>query len=318
MGPRYVTNQRVSFVNMRIVWHPLTKSVSTCSGQGPKALPENIGIPLFDPNGTFRSIVLEIHYNNPENLEGLVDTSGFRIYYTTKPRPMEAAWMVMGDPSTLLEGQPIGDGLTKYSFSCASDCSATILGSEYVTVIDETLHMHKRGVRMTNELIRNGEVANLGAADVFEFKQQGSFQVQQDLYKILPGDSFRTTCYYRDGTKFGFSSEEEMCLAAVLYYPAKRLDFGFLGSFPWACMYGMDFMPICKEELENQTLAGVEDLGRRFGTPSQCMTSPTDDMPSNDTATTSTGSEEQTDSAHRMNVFVILNLLLVVGAVLSL
>jgi hypothetical protein len=274
---------------------------------------------MFDPNGNYRSISIEIHYNNPQNLEGLVDSSGFRIYYSVQPREIQAAWLLLGDPATLMEGQPIEDGLTKYSFTCASDCSSTILGSESVTVLAESLHMHKTGIRMTNELVRNGEVANFGAVDVFEFEQQGSFKVQQGQYEIFPGDAFRTTCYYRDGTKFGFSSQEEMCVAFLLYYPAKRVDFGSFGSFQWACMYGIDSLPICKEELEIQALESVEGLGRRFGTSSKCTTGPpnvANNAPSNDTA--ATGSEEQTDSAHKKEFLVVMNLLLLVGAVMSL
>ena len=32
----------------------------------------------------------------------------------------------------------------------------------------------------------------------------------QQPYELLPGDGFRTTCYYRDGGKFGLDSDEEM------------------------------------------------------------------------------------------------------------
>lgn len=236
---------------------------------------------MFDPNGGFRSITVEIHYNNPENLEGLVDSSGFRLYYSTQPREIEAAWLGIGDPATLMSGEQIEDGLTEYTFTCASDCSSTVLGSDSVTVIAESLHMHKTGVRMTNELIRNGEVANVGVVDVFEFAQQGSFKVQQDQFEIMPGDSFKTTCYYRDGTAFGLSSQEEMCIAFLLYYPAKKIDFGAFGSFPWGCYYGVESLPVCKEELEFQTLGGEEALGRSFGTPpSQCLGNDTSDAAS--------------------------------------
>lgn len=149
-------------------------------GEEPKAMPDNIGISMFDPNGNLRSIGIEIHYNNPEILEGLVDTSGFRVYYSNQPRQIEAAWLTVGDPATLMAGQPIEEGLTNYTFTCASDCTDNVLGSDSVTVMIESLHMHKTGIRMTNELIRNGEVVNLGAVDVFEFQQQGSFNVQQE------------------------------------------------------------------------------------------------------------------------------------------
>jgi hypothetical protein len=35
------------------------------------------------------------------------------------------------------------------------------------------LHMHKSGVRMTNEVIRDGEVFHKAVVDVFDFDQQG-------------------------------------------------------------------------------------------------------------------------------------------------
>jgi Copper type II ascorbate-dependent monooxygenase, C-terminal domain len=287
------------------------------TGEEPQALPENIGIPLFDPNGNFRSIVVEIHYNNPELLEGLVDSSGFRIYYSAQPREIEAAWLSVGDPVTLMNGQPIEDGLTEYTFTCGGDCSSTVLGSESVTVLAESLHMHKSGVRMTNELIRDGEVANMGAVDVFEFDQQGSFRVQQEPYEIMSGDAFRTTCYYRDGTAFGLGSQEEMCVAFLLYYPAKKLDFGAFGSFPWSCIYGIDSLPVCKEEMEFQTLGDEADLGRGFGTsPTQCMDMQTDveqETPSSDTGTSPTGSDEQTDAASKIS-FVALSILMIAAA----
>jgi hypothetical protein len=35
------------------------------------------------------------------------------------------------------------------------------------------LHMHKTGVRMTNEVIRGGEVFHKALVDVYDFDQQG-------------------------------------------------------------------------------------------------------------------------------------------------
>jgi Copper type II ascorbate-dependent monooxygenase, C-terminal domain len=241
-------------------------------GDKPQVMPENVGMALFRPESQFRSIVVEIHYNNPALVPGMMDSSGFRFYYTAVPREIEAAWLQLGDPLTLLRGTPIEDGLTKYSFSCGGSCSSLVLADgEPVTVISETLHMHQTGVRMTNELIRDGEVVKTGKVDVFEFDAQGSFLVQQTNFQVQPGDSFRTTCYYRDGTAFGMSSQEEMCIAFYLYYPARQLDFGAFGSFPWFCAYGIDELPVCNEEMEVTALTSVEDLGRTFGTsPGTC------------------------------------------------
>jgi len=35
--------------------------------------------------------------------------------------------------------------------------------------------MHQTGVRMTNEVIRNGEVFHTAAVDVYDFEQQGRY-----------------------------------------------------------------------------------------------------------------------------------------------
>ena len=150
--------------------------------------------------------------------------------------------------------------------------------------------MHQTGVRMTHEVMRDGEVINKAAVDVYDFEQQGSFSVRQRPIEFMPGDSFRTTCYYRDGASFGLSSQEEMyvktllptfillffirrflnslfvscirCIAYIMYYPAKS----FWG-YPWVCPYHTwdDMGSGCKQELNYGDLNSVEKLDRVFG-----------------------------------------------------
>jgi hypothetical protein len=38
----------------------------------------------------------------------------------------------------------------------------------------QALHMHQTGVRMTNEVIRDGEVFHTAVVDVYDFEQQGT------------------------------------------------------------------------------------------------------------------------------------------------
>ena len=144
----------------------------------------------------------------------------------------------------------------------------SLLTSFFVFLFSKALHMHKTGVRMTNEVIRGGDVMHTSRVDVFEFDQQGTFHVPQSSYKIYPGDSFRTTCYYRDGSEFGLGSDEEMCIAYVMYYPAKKLPwFGF----PWLCSYGIDdYFPSCSEDLIDSELKDDADLEREFGVGGEC------------------------------------------------
>ena len=121
---------------------------------------------------------------------------------------------------------------------------------------------------MTNEVIRGGDVVHTSRVDVFEFAQQGTFHAPiSSSYKIYPGDSFRTTCYYRDGSEFGLGSDEEMCVAYVLYYPAKYVD-----EFPWMCPYDPPYIndPTCTSEVSDRTLSGDANLDRVFGGSNEC------------------------------------------------
>ncbi|KAL3782149.1 hypothetical protein ACHAW5_010250 [Stephanodiscus triporus] len=236
-------------------------------------LPNDVGLPLFDDENK-QAISVEIHYHNPSLLSGTKDSSGIRFYYANNERTHRAGILEIGDPWIELYDTKINDGLTQYSFTCPGECSSTFLAQEGVTILAESLHMHKTGVRMTNEVIRGGEVFHKAVVDVYDFDQQGSFQTPQEAYQLLPGDSFRTTCYYKDGSKFGIGSEDEMCIAFIWYYPARSL----LGM-PWICPHGIpDYGTGCSTELEFVDLDSDDDLGRSFGVSSgECAAKPTVD-----------------------------------------
>jgi hypothetical protein len=117
-----------------------------------------------------------IHYINLDHITGLKDSSGVRFYYTNEEREYRAGINDTGDPWVMLENTTINNGLTTYSITCPDACSSTYLtspmrssnssgneeeeegGEGGVTILSEMLHVHKTGVRMTNEVIRNGEV----------------------------------------------------------------------------------------------------------------------------------------------------------------
>eukprot|EP00980_Cylindrotheca_fusiformis_P021251 scaffold8177_cov106-Cylindrotheca_fusiformis.AAC.3 len=129
--------------------------------------------------------------------------------------------------------------------------------------------MHQTGIRMTNEVIRGGEVVHQSKVDVFEFSQQGTYRVPQEAFEVSSGDSFRTSCYYRDGTPFGLSSQEEMCIAYVMYYPVK-----YAFGVNWVCPYGIG-IPECGQTVESFDLQDESGLNRSFGTAGSNCPAPT-------------------------------------------
>jgi hypothetical protein len=321
-GIPIITEETAPFIHHFIVYGSPSKSscddmsnimFAWAPGEDGMLFPDDVALPLFGDSQT-NSLQIIIHYNNPELVSGLSDSSGLRFFYSVEPREHQAGWLQLGDPLVALTGEQVGEGLSEWSFTCAGTCSALALLGEPVTVIAESLHMHKTGARMTNEVIRNNRVVHTGAVEVFEFDAQGSLRVQQDTFQINAGDGFRTTCYYRDGGQFGTSSQEEMCIAFLLYYPAKTLGFGGQ-QYPWSCVYGIG-VSICNEVLEEATLASENELGRLFGKPADVCTSwaagaaepspgfsPTDDP---DAPTTPTeGSESASGFKARTTSFIV-------------
>ena len=247
-------------------------------GDGPFALPEFLGGNLFGEDG-FQGFNVEIHYDNPGLEEGVIDSSGVEVFYSTTPREIEMGVLQVGDPFVQLFGEPVGEGYNMHQFDCPGSCSGLYLqDGEPVTVVREYLHMHATGARMTNEQIRNGAVIRTAATEVWDFNANGNIPVKQDPYELLPGDGFRTTCYFdgEDDTVFGLGSREEMCISFLYYYPRKTFKIPTeQGEFsiPWMCGFGLDWLEnACYANHTGGVLENEAGLNREFGKQkAQCL-----------------------------------------------
>jgi hypothetical protein len=248
---------------MVYVWAP---------GEGPMSLPSFLGAPMFGDDG-FNAFEIEVHYNNAQRTSGIIDNSGVRIYWTSELRDEQVGILSTGDPNVGLYGQAVGNGQSLHSFECPGSCS-TLIGKE-VTVLREYLHMHQTGARMTNEQIRNGSVIRKAEIDYWEFQQNGNAAMQQDPYTVMPGDGFKTSCYFDGNDRvFGLASAEEMCMTFLYYYPRAKIRIEQMDlEFPWTCGYGIGFEP-CETSYEMELLTGAEEFHREFGISSgdQCNT----------------------------------------------
>ena len=103
--------------------------------------------------------------------------------------------------------------------------------------------------------------------DYWDFGQSGGPASQASPYQVHKGDSFRTICYYgsESETKFGFGSQDEMCITFILYYPKQY--------FP-ICGLGLEAFPPCNGSYDGGVhLSSQEDIGRVFApTPSKLPT----------------------------------------------
>jgi len=279
-------------------------------GHSTLELPHQVGVPLGGTNaGSIDSFLIQIHYDNPHRDAGVLDDSGVRIYYTAEKRKHDMGTMAIGDPFIGLHGQPVNrnaaGGVSQHVFECPSSCTATV--AQPVTVFQEHLHMHKSGASASNAQIRNGVELRKGTVQYWDFDQQGSLQIIQEPFQMLPGDSFRTTCNYvsppRRGKNkkhvFGISTDQEMCSVYLLYYPRQ----------PTLSFCGIGQGSVC--EGQHHVTPDFADLGRSFG--SQLAVDRTCDTLSNDSS--SSIRLEQTEQ-HAAEVLGLANEWTTIGMVL--
>ena len=91
-------------------------------GSSDFALPDDVGFLLGNESGRFVSLELDVHYNNPDEVEGLIDDSGVRVYYTEQLRAMNMGVLQLGDPYVELAGVALPEGKSSQSFGCPSSC----------------------------------------------------------------------------------------------------------------------------------------------------------------------------------------------------
>ena len=76
----------------------------------------------------YKSFYLEIHYDNPNGVSGVQDSSGFDIYVLKESdnqqlRQYDAAVLELADPLVSLGGTALESGYSKWEFNCPSTCT---------------------------------------------------------------------------------------------------------------------------------------------------------------------------------------------------
>lgn len=140
--------------------------------------PPEAGLPIGgkDYNPYIR---LEVHFNNPEQSAGLIDSSGMTVRMVSKLRQYDAAIMELGLEYTDKMAIPPGVLAFPLSGYCIPECTKIVCELEidicFCSGIDETiiflqafpetgitifgsqLHTHLRGVRILTRHFRNGQ-----------------------------------------------------------------------------------------------------------------------------------------------------------------
>jgi hypothetical protein len=182
-------------------------------------LPPDVGLELPDPGSW---LTLEVHYNNSAKLTGAQDRSGVALCTTDTPRPQEAGVLTLGSIQIALPP----DG-AEHTVTSEFPGTITRLLQDQLHVLWTSPHMHLTGTSFKTEIVRNGQTIPLVDVPTWDFNSQRAYPQDPTKTQILPGDTLRTTCTYKNTTgapiRFGENTENEMCFNFVAVYPITRV-----------------------------------------------------------------------------------------------
>ena len=141
-------------------------------------LPKVTGVELGTPGRMFAA--LQMHYNNPDKVTGLVDASGVQIYRTNQIRQTQSGMFMMGTANLNLPAQR---SVYTVGAICPAAGGTNLLPATGVTAYASFLHAHQRGRRMWTQLSRAGTViATIGNNQNYDF----NLQKVQSLFPAVP------------------------------------------------------------------------------------------------------------------------------------
>eukprot|EP00947_MAST-08B_sp_MAST-8B-sp1_P002487 g2487.t1 len=201
------------------------------------SMPAEAGMPMGGADG-FINLLMEIHYDNYDGVP-FTDQSGLRLFYTPTLRANDVGVMAVGSGGPGISIPP-GQAAYDWEFECPAACTNAMPGD--MTVTSTFLHAHKVGRKIQLQHVRGGQELDVLADEpYYDFDYQNGV-AKNPYVTVKKGDMLKLTCTYNTQartatTTGGLSSNEEMCLAYLFYYP-RHSNFDF-------CAYGSSNMAAC-------------------------------------------------------------------------
>jgi len=201
--------------------------------------PPDVGARMGFSRAAFQYIVIEMHYANPDGIRGLVDSTGYKMFYTSRLRKYDGATLTTGDPFISFPSIPAHSPSEGRESTCPAQCTRQFKDDIHIFI--SALHMHVSGSQMWTTHFRDDKyLGTISRSDFFAFDNQHTNYVNVTVRK---GDSLNTHCVFNTAdrtrpTAFGYASFSEMCMDFLGYYPRQEfglsgMDFSYCGWFGW-------------------------------------------------------------------------------------
>jgi len=188
-------------------------------GEAPLILPNVTGFLVGNGSNVLYGI-LQIHYNNPQAITGLTDSSGIRMYLSTHIRQYNAGFLFFGVDTAQIS-IPAGQPEWTMNGSCPKTATNGIVNPLNVFAVGPHMHLHGKQMWTEHYNSSGARLQDLGGVQTWDFNAQGFTIVEKQINR---GDSFITRCIWDTSqstvTVPGCESTScEMCLLMVMYYP---------------------------------------------------------------------------------------------------
>lgn len=156
-----------------------------------------------------------------------MDNSGFKLTLTSDLRTNDAGILEIGVKVNSHQIVPPFNEEFLSTGYCPADCMNEGLAND-MHVFANNLHSHLLGSKMRTRVVRNGqELPELALDNNYDFNYQEMRKLPKEL-TLTKGDSLIMDCVYnskdRNVTTFGgLTTQQEMCLSFVMYYPRSPL-----------------------------------------------------------------------------------------------
>ena len=115
-------------------------------------MPQDAGFPL-NPSDTYDTLMLEVHYNNPDLDSGIIDDTGFIWYVTDNLRTHDVGILYIGHIISAHMRIPPQAESFLLSTHCSGEC--TDLFPHPLNVIATFPHSHTAGASIWTQIIRD-------------------------------------------------------------------------------------------------------------------------------------------------------------------
>ena len=193
------------------------------ASQKPFCAPEGIGFVITPGSPHF---LLEIHYDNPTNLQGIQDDSGIRLHYV----PNAGSGLTQAQVALIGAQLPrisVPPGLQSYRATVTVTAGTLGMPSSFggIDIFAQIHHMHQLGRKqwLTATTDATGFKEEIACNTNYDFDLQEA-RLVRPVYNLGPGQSIQLDCVYDSTSRSvvthgGDASDDEMCIIAIFFTP---------------------------------------------------------------------------------------------------